>query len=92
MILKLNLNLPGAEDVVTLEAVPRVNCVPVAATVVLAFSVVPSENGEADVVVTVVEEPKERFNGAFDVVLLPSEKPKSITNKVIYSKHFLLIF
>lgn len=70
------MNLPGAEDVVTLVAVPWVNCVPVAAIEVLAFNVVPSENGEADVVVTVVEEPKERFNGAFDVVLLPSVKPK----------------
>lgn len=48
--------------------------------VVLAFSVVPSENGEADVTIAVAAEPKERFNGAFAVVLLPSENPKQYYN------------
>lgn len=43
--------------------------------VVLALNAVPSENGETDAAV-VVAELKERFNGAFDVVLLPSENPK----------------
>jgi hypothetical protein len=42
--------------------------------VVLVFNAVPSENG--DVPAVDVEAPKERFNGAFAVALLPSEKPK----------------
>lgn len=76
------MNLPGAAEVVTLGTVPNVNCVPVAGTVVFAFNVVPSEKGEADVVADIFAvEPKERFNGAFDVellVLLPSGNPKKI--------------
>lgn len=75
-----------------LEVVPNVNCVPVAATVVLAFNVAPSKNGEVDVVATVVVEPKERFNGAFDAALVPREKPKSIINQIIHYRYFLLIF
>lgn len=41
----------------------------------MTFDEVPSENGEADVAAVVAVEPKERFNGAFDVALLPSENP-----------------
>lgn len=45
--------------------------------VVLTFNAVPSENGETDVVAAAVAlAPNERFNGAFAVVLLPSENPK----------------
>lgn len=64
----------------TLVAVPNVNCEPVDGVVVLAFNVVPSENGVADVAVAVAAEPKERFNGTFAVVLLPSENPKQCCN------------
>jgi len=44
----------------------------------LALNPVPSENGEADAATVVAVEPKERFSGAFAVVLLPSEKPKQL--------------
>jgi len=45
---------------------------------VLALNADPSENGEADVAAVVVVEPKERFNGTFVAVLLPSENPKQL--------------
>lgn len=87
----------------TLVTFPKVNNVPVAGVVVLVFNVVPSENGE-DVAVVALVAPKERFNGVFDVVLLPIVKPREIINTIthtcvflceceylnIYYKHFLL--
>lgn len=72
--MKLDLNLPGATEVVTLVVAPSVSCVPVVDAVVLEFNAVPSVNGET--VAVVVVEPKERFNGAFGVALFPREKPK----------------
>jgi len=44
----------------------------------LVFNVDPSENGETDATAVVAVEPRERFNGAFVVVLLPSETPKKL--------------
>lgn len=72
------INQPGVAAVVTLVADPNVNGAPVEGAIVLALNADPSENGEADVAAVVVVEPKERFNGIFEAVLLPSEKPKQL--------------
>lgn len=47
-----------------------------AGVVVLVFKALPSEKGEEDVAAIGAVAPKDRFNGAFAVALLPSEKPK----------------
>jgi len=57
----------------------------------LEFNAVPSEKGETDATTVVAVEPKERFSGAFEVTLLPSEKTNNYNYKLSVLFYFTIV-